>query len=91
MTFQFYSDSGHGWLRVDVQSAASVGLDPSDFSPYSYQRAHWLYLEEDCDASLFVNAYMAKHSRTPPIKMNHTNGRSCIRNYDRLPSKEKVA
>jgi len=84
MDFKFFSDPGHGWLRVDIQSAASVGLEPSSFSPYSYQRAHWLYLEEDVDASTFVKAYMAKHNRPPVVKEHHTDGRSCIRNYNRI-------
>ena len=84
MTFQFYSDPGHGWLRVDLQSVASVGLSPSSFSKFSYQQGLWLYLEEDCDASLFVKAYMAKHNRPPSVKEHHTEGRSVIRNYGRI-------
>ena len=84
MTFTLYSDPGHGWLRVDIQSARSVGLEPKDFSTFSYQQGHWLYLEEDCDASLFVKAYMAKHNRPPVVKEHHTDGRSVIRNYPRI-------
>lgn len=84
MIFKFFSDLGHGWLRVDVQSAHSVGLVPASFSRFSYQHGHWLYLEEDCDASLFVKAYMTKHNRPPAIKEHHTDGRSCIRNYPRI-------
>jgi hypothetical protein len=84
MTFQFYSDPGHGWLRVDLASAKAVGLEPSNFSTYSYQQGHWLYLEEDCDASLFVKAYTDKHNRTPVIKEHSTNRESVIRNYPRI-------
>ena len=84
MTFQFYSDPGHGWLRVDLQSVFSVGLSRSDFSRFSYQQGPWLYLEEDRDASLFVKAYMEKHNRPPPVKEHHTEGRSVIRNYERI-------
>ena len=84
MTFQFYSNPGHGWLRVDIQSARSVGLEPKDFSTFSYQQGHWLYLEEDCDASLFVKAYMAKHNRPPVVKEHHSNSHSVIRNYPRI-------
>ena len=84
MTFQFYSDPGHGWLRVDLASAKAVGLEPSNFSTFSYQQGHWLYLEEDCDASLFVKEYMAKHNRPPVIKEHSTNRESVIRNYPRI-------
>ena len=84
MTFQFYSDPGHGWLRVDLASAKAVGLEPSNFSTFSYQQGHWLYLEEDCDASLFVKAYMDKHNQPPVIKEHVTDKRSVIRNYPRI-------
>lgn len=84
MTFQFYSDPGHGWLRVDIASANSVGLKPESFSRFSYQQGPWLYLEEDCDASLFVKAYMARHNRPPVVKEHHCNSHSVIRNYPRI-------
>lgn len=84
MTFQFYSDPGHGWLRVDLASAKAVGLEPSSFSTYSYQQGHWLYLEEDCDAGKFIDAFQAKHHFAPPIKHHNTNRESVIRNYPRI-------
>ena len=84
MTFKFFSDPGHGWLRVDVASAQAVGLEPSSFSKFSYQQGHWLYLEEDMDASIFVKAYMDKHNRPPVIKEHHSNRPSVIRNYPRI-------
>ena len=84
MTFQFYSDPGHGWLRVDLASAKAVGLEPSSFSTYSYQQGHWLYLEEDCDASKFIDAFQAKHHFAPPVKNHHSNRESVIRNYPRI-------
>lgn len=84
MTFKFFSDPGHGWLRVDVASAQAVGLEPSSFSRFSYQWGHWLYLEEDMDASTFVKAYMAKHNRPPVIKEHNSDRRSVIRSYPRI-------
>lgn len=84
MTFQFYSDPGHGWLRVDLASAKAVGLEPKDFSTFSYAFGNWLYLEEDCDAGAFIYAYTAKHGRTPDIKNHHSNHNSVIRNYPRI-------
>jgi hypothetical protein len=84
MTFQFYSDPGHGWLRVDLASAKAVGLEPSNFSTCSYQQGPWLYLEEDCDASIFVKAYMDKHNRPPVIKQHVSERESVIRNYPRI-------
>ena len=56
-TFTFHTDPGHGWLEVPVPVLMQVGLMPSDFSSYSYQQGHVVYLEEDCDASAFIMAY----------------------------------
>jgi hypothetical protein len=85
MEYKFFSDPGHGWLRVDVQSAAALGLYPSNFSRYSYQWGHWLYLEEDCDASLFVKAYLARHGSAPKINYaKPTDRNSVIRSYPRI-------
>jgi hypothetical protein len=84
MKFKFFSDPGHGWLRVDVQTAESVGLTLADFTPFSYQWAHWLYLEEDVDASTFFKAYMAKYNRPPVIEEEHSDVDSVVRNYPRI-------
>jgi hypothetical protein len=83
-TFNLYSDPGHGWLRVGVGSVYAVGLTPASFSKFSYHRGPWLYLEEDCDASLFVKAYMDRHNRPPVVKEHHSNSHSVIRNYPRI-------
>jgi len=84
MTFNFYSDPGHGWLRVDLASVNAVGLTPGSFSSFSYQNGPWLYLEEDCDASVFVKAYMARHNRPPVVKEHSSAKHSVIRNYPRI-------
>lgn len=82
--FNFYSDPGHGWLRVDLASITAVGLTPASFSQYSYQQGPWLYLEEDQDASTFVKAFMDRHNRPPVVKEHHSNEDSVIRNYPRI-------
>lgn len=84
MIFKHFSDPAHGWLRVDIQSAKSVGLAPANFSRFSYQYGHWLYLEEDLDASLFVKAYLQKHGQAPKIVEHSTDKPSIIRNYSRI-------
>lgn len=53
----FHSDPGHGWLEVTAEDLDEVGLKPSDFSKYSYKRGASYFLEEDVDASKFVDAY----------------------------------
>lgn len=56
-TFTFHTDPGHGWLEVPIPTLIKVGLAPSDFSSYSFQQGHTVYLEEDCDATVFLSTY----------------------------------
>ena len=60
-TFTFHTDPGHGWLEVSASALASVDLSPSDFSAYSFQQGSVVYLEEDCDANIFIMAHESKH------------------------------
>jgi hypothetical protein len=81
--FKFYADPGHGWLAVKIKDAASVGLNPTSFSPYSYIRGQTLYLEEDCDAPLFADAWRAAGRKFNYVS-KHTNNNHPIRSYDRV-------
>lgn len=83
-TFTFFCDPGHGWLRVTLADCAAVGLSADSFSSYSYRDDFYLYLEEDCDASKFVAAYVAKYEAMPATKESHSNGESAIRRKPRL-------
>lgn len=86
MQFTFFEDPGHGWLRVDVQSAESLGLNRESFSHFSYAYGPWFYLEEDCDAGAFIEAYKAKHGSYPPLKSHYSDRPSPIRNYPSIRS-----
>lgn len=83
--FHFYADPGHGWLAVTEDDIKDVGLTVADFSRHSYHNGPIFYLEEDCDASLFLAAYEVKYCRAPEI-VEHIEPRadSLIRNYGRL-------
>ena len=54
-TYTFFKDPGHGWLEVGRDELAMLHIDDA-ISSYSYQRGDKVYLEEDCDAALFINA-----------------------------------
>lgn len=56
-TFTFHTDPGHGWLEVSTAELTRVGLVPSDFSAYSFEGNGNVYLEEDCDAAVFIRTY----------------------------------
>ncbi|UIS25307.1 hypothetical protein [Erythrobacter phage vB_EliS-L02] len=80
-TFTFHTDPGHGWLEVDAADLAGTGLARSSFSAYSYVFRGKLYLEEDCDAPLFINAYKAKHGPDSFRSVEQYADPSPIRNY----------
>lgn len=80
-TYKFYADPGHGWLAVKIEELMQLGII-TQISSYSYMRGATAYLEEDCDASLFFNAYKDKYGTDPKHTYTHTNNRSPIRNYD---------
>lgn len=54
-TYRFFADSGHGWLEVFIDEIETLGLTDT-ISGYSYRSGPKVYLEEDCDAALFINA-----------------------------------
>ncbi len=55
--YRFIEDPGHGWLEVSLHELAELGLIDK-ISGYSYVSAdrQQVYLEEDCDLSLFIEA-----------------------------------
>lgn len=81
--FKFYADPGHGWLAVKIKDLASISMAPTDFTPYSYIRGQTVYLEEDCDAGLFIDKWRAAGREFKHI-VKHTNNSHPIRSYDRI-------
>ena len=82
ITLKFYSDPGHGWLAVKMSLLERVGFDVNDFTAYSYRKGDTVYLEEDCDASRFMESLqrvLDPHEYT--IVEKSTNKRSTIRSY----------
>jgi len=59
-TFNFHSDAGHGWLEVPYKMVSALGI-ANKISRYSYisLSGATVYLEEDCDAGLFIDAMRA--------------------------------
>lgn len=76
--FHFYTDAGHGWLRVEREIVIDLGIAGA-ISHFSYEKGKYLYLEEDRDAIAFMNAYSAAHGR--PEIVEHYTARSGIRGY----------
>lgn len=56
-TYIFHNDPGHGWLAVKRTELERLSI-LDKVSLYSYQKGGTVYLEEDCDARLFIEAKM---------------------------------
>ena len=56
LTLTWHFDSGHAWLQVHRETLEDFNLESGDFSEFSYADSHYLYLEEDCDATGFMKA-----------------------------------
>lgn len=72
-TAHFVSDPGHGWLVVSMQRLQAYGITESMVSSFSYRSPDYtqIALEEDCDAALFLNAFVAAHGVSPFITEQH--------------------
>ncbi len=65
-TFIFHTDPGHGWVEVPLTTIAKLGI-AKDISSYSYTDGSNAYLEEDCDAGLFVRAFEKANGARPEL------------------------
>ena len=52
---KWHSDPGHAWLQVEIEDLKKLNID-KDISNYSYINGPRAYLEEDCDALIYVKA-----------------------------------
>jgi len=80
-TFEFVTDPGHGWIKVDFDTLATLDLKLSDFSSCSYlfynsrkgAMQPFIYLEEDCDAEIFAKRYREMTGREAKTRGRYTN------------------
>lgn len=79
--YDFFFDPGHGWLKVPKSELVALGI-VDKISSYSYLRGDYAYLEEDCDATLFITE-RRKFEDVRPIKFREhsSNKSSKIRSY----------
>jgi hypothetical protein len=82
-------DSGHAWLKVDLADLFRSGI-AGKISHYSYVLASKgvAYLEEDCDAGIYLDAIGWKLSDDKePAKENYTEGRSWVQGLPKFTEK----
>lgn len=87
--YRFHCDPGHGWLAVKLKDLNVLGINENEISNYSYVRGQTAYLEEDCDAGIFINAFKNKFGCDPIIKETYRNNRSPIRSYQSIHARER--
>jgi hypothetical protein len=82
LTLEFLADPGHGWLQVEMEHMRCLGI-AGDISACSYIGCdgRTAYLEEDCDAPLYIDA-CRKAGISVALREHHCDGDSFIR---RLP------
>jgi hypothetical protein len=81
--FTFAHDAAHGWLRVPQTMLMQLKIDWA-ISEYSYAETTpvgdvW-WLEEDMDASLFIQAYRARFACLPFLRHREDGDYSPVRN-----------
>jgi len=83
----FINDPGHAWLSVSLADIRALGI-AEKISVYSYMSPSRAYLEEDCDASVFLSAAKAAGWEIE-IKKSYNNnswkGREKYRAYKSNP------
>jgi len=77
ITLDYVQDPGHGWIAADVALLDSLGLTDR-ISGYSYRDGALVWLEEDCDAPLYLRALSGAGIAYRIIE-THTRGDAWIR------------
>jgi len=75
-TYTWAVDAGHEWLAVKIKELQELDI-AHKISSYSYQKGGTAYLEGDCDAAVFFDAYKQKHGVEPKTKQG--------KHWDRQP------
>jgi hypothetical protein len=73
--YTYMTDPGHGWLSVPYSDLEELGL-VDKISPYSYMNASRVFLEEDGDMSMFLEA-AARAGWKIEHKTTYSNRASC--------------
>jgi len=79
MEYIYHTDAAHGWLRVNITELQRLNL-MNKITPYSYRLGNYAYLEEDADASKFINKKKQLNEKYT-IKEKDDGNYSPIRGY----------
>jgi hypothetical protein len=79
-----HADPGHAWYEAPRTEIDRLNL-ANKVSGYSYEHAGIVYLEEDCDAPLYLLALQAEGTKFRPC-VQHVDHDSAIRCLPRFRS-----
>jgi len=82
-TLCFHADPGHGWLAVPIDEIREAKLSISGYS-YINRKEGCAYLEEDCDAMVFIN-HLKKNNVQFTMSELHIDDDHPIRSYEHWP------
>lgn len=57
----FFTDGGHGWLKVTKARLDNLGI-ADKITSCSFMRGNYAYLEEDCDVSTYIKALLKQEN-----------------------------
>lgn len=82
LTLDYIQDPGHGWIAADAGLIDCLGI-ADKISAFSYQDGPTVWLEEDCDAPLYLRA-LSRAGIAYRITETHTRGDAWIRRLPRF-------
>jgi len=75
----FFADPGHAWLRVPKKEVMPI---KDKISSYSYMNGKYVYLEEDCDASVFLIHKFGSFEKAKSFVTEKYTEKTAIRDYN---------
>jgi len=88
-TYIWAVDAGHEWLAVKQEELINLNI-ADQISAYSFMKGGTVYLEGDCDAAVFIDAYTAKFGHAPKTKAGKTWDRQPCRSFARYVAPKPV-
>ena len=88
-TYIWAHDAGHEWLAVKQNELNNLGI-AHKITSYSYMKGGTVYLEGDCDAAVFIDAYTAKFGHAPKTKQGKYWDRQPCRSFARYVAPKTV-
>ena len=88
-TYIWAVDAGHEWLAVKEKELIELNI-AHKISEYSYVKGGTVYLEGDCDAAHFFDAYKQKHGVDPKTKQGKHWDRQPCRSFARYTAPSAI-